>query len=668
MFARAGIAAMRVARRRRWGWQPVPGSALHIAVEATPNPKSMKFLPQNRLVIEADEGGDVGTCWSFRAAVHDVDSVREGAPLAADILDLEYVDEVMLTPTSITVNVTRVSHWTDVKPAILEIVEEAYDAQLYNPFSIIENAELAKAVGTSGSEVAWAPGSLESEIEDVLDSHIRPFVQDDGGDIYLVGVAPEDGFGAADSVVAKVQLIGACSGCPSSAVTLHGRVETMLKHYFPEIASVVQVEDEAILRAHDAHPKPTLEEHIRNLTQEGENSSVVWEKDSEVLSPTVSHRSGRRHYSTISTPQRRGLSTAPNGARTSILFPSPLWRANLILSNQSHSGKGRGGSAGVLDERINLKVQKKVMEVFHGVRSKNTDRGVAVRRYTAAGFDERMAPNNEFFQYQVNNICATPFDDENISSVPNNLLWLDEFSDSTEMKNVANVFRKSCLWFLQESFGVDPKQARQFVHGKQLAVWASVHGPGSGHPYHVHADSVLSGVYYASMPPGSGSIQFCDPRGVSPYLPLHQDEAMPPFHNVHSVRPIVGDLMVFPSWLPHAVEPCSESANKDRPRISISFNLLGRWDELPECRLQLRSEKSGMRNKVSGTVERDKTFDRFVDRAVPTSTDHLMATEQDYEIVDEVQDFQALVANFSKKTKTGRTMQEQENLSNKWQK
>ena len=192
-------------------------NSLHIAIEETPNPKSMKFLPKNRAVIEPEDGGEDDTCWSFRDAVHNVEDVREGAPLAADILALDNVNEVMLTPNSITVNVNHVSEWVEIEPLIVEIVQEAYDAQLYNPFSIIENAELAKEVGTTGSNITWEPDSIEAEIEEHLDANIRPFVKEDGGDIYLVSVEPDNNNNEKEeeeSLIVKVQMIGACSGCP----------------------------------------------------------------------------------------------------------------------------------------------------------------------------------------------------------------------------------------------------------------------------------------------------------------------------------------------------------------------------------------------------------------------------------------------------------------------
>lgn len=406
-------------------------SLLHISIEETPNPTSMKFVPKNRLVIEVEDGGKEDTCWSFRNAVHCVDDVREGAPLAADILDLENVNEVMLTSNSITVNIKHVSEWTSTQPIVVEIIQEAYDAQVFNPFSIIENAELAKKVGTTGSNVTWEPDSIESEIEEHLEANIRPFVKQDGGDIYLVGVEPVDDSRSASgddaqSLVVKVQMIGACSGCPSSAVTLHGRVETMLKHYFPEISSVIQVEDESIFAELDAQPKTTIEEHIQILTKQGEDSSIVWHANSNKnqeeegkpnhskmrkSSATNTNNNGKRFFTTSrsssssSNPNQNSKNTnnpPPDNARFSVLFPSPLWHANLLKSKKAHRGKGRSmGSSGILDERINMKVKEKIMEIFQGRAFQSTENNGIVNQYTAAGYDERMVKNNEFFQYQI---------------------------------------------------------------------------------------------------------------------------------------------------------------------------------------------------------------------------------------------------------------------------
>ena len=65
-------------------------------------------------------------------------------------------------------------------------------------------------------------------IKELMESRIRPAVQEDGGDIFYEGFDVETG-------VVSVRLAGSCSGCPSSAVTLKNGVENMLMHYIPEV-------------------------------------------------------------------------------------------------------------------------------------------------------------------------------------------------------------------------------------------------------------------------------------------------------------------------------------------------------------------------------------------------------------------------------------------------
>ena len=62
----------------------------------------------------------------------------------------------------------------------------------------------------------------------------RPTVQEDGGDVIFKGF--EDG-------TVKLRLVGSCTGCPSSTVTLKNGIQNMLQFYIPEVDDVVQVRD-----------------------------------------------------------------------------------------------------------------------------------------------------------------------------------------------------------------------------------------------------------------------------------------------------------------------------------------------------------------------------------------------------------------------------------------
>jgi Fe-S cluster biogenesis protein NfuA len=73
---------------------------------------------------------------------------------------------------------------------------------------------------------------LRERIERVLDE-IRPYLHGDGGDVELMNVT-EDG-------TVEMHFVGACHGCPSSAITLKLGIESSLKERIPEITEVVMV-------------------------------------------------------------------------------------------------------------------------------------------------------------------------------------------------------------------------------------------------------------------------------------------------------------------------------------------------------------------------------------------------------------------------------------------
>lgn len=92
-------------------------------------------------------------------------------------------------------------------------------------------------------------------IKELLDSKIRPTVQEDGGDIIFMSY---------DNGVVKLKMQGSCSSCPSSIVTLKNGVQNMLQFYIPEVVSVEQVYDEV-----DKKADSEFEKFEKNLKQKG---------------------------------------------------------------------------------------------------------------------------------------------------------------------------------------------------------------------------------------------------------------------------------------------------------------------------------------------------------------------------------------------------------------
>ncbi|RWW01569.1 hypothetical protein BHE74_00002631 [Ensete ventricosum] len=96
-------------------------------------------------------------------------------------------------------------------------------------------------IGEVSLESIWSLIQDDSEIvamiKELLDTRILPAVQDDGGDIEYHGFDPYFSFLLSDSGIVKLRMQGACSGCPSSSVTLKSSIENMLMHYVPEVIS-----------------------------------------------------------------------------------------------------------------------------------------------------------------------------------------------------------------------------------------------------------------------------------------------------------------------------------------------------------------------------------------------------------------------------------------------
>ena len=113
------------------------------------------------------------------------------------------------------------------------------------------------------------------------------------------------------------------------------------------------------------------------------------------------------------------------------------------------------------------------------------------------------------------------------------------------------------------------KEGWEFESLEVTECWANVSSPGGSHRLHSHPNSLLSGVWFAAVPPGSGQLEFRDPR-PSGWLRLDRQTTTAANAQVIGVDPQDGLLVVFPSWLPHSV--ATNRGNGER--ISVAFNLM----------------------------------------------------------------------------------------------
>ena len=98
------------------------------------------------------------------------------------------------------------------------------------------------------------------------------------------------------------------------------------------------------------------------------------------------------------------------------------------------------------------------------------------------------------------------------------------------------------------------------------AMWGNINPKGGFNFTHVHPSGWLSGVYYIQLPEANNEIVFQDPRPAR-MMDFQRSSLIADEYFSH--HPKVGELLLFPSWLPHFVSPNTSDQN----RISISFNV-----------------------------------------------------------------------------------------------
>ena len=189
-------------------------TAMLIETEATPNPATMKFLPGRPVM-------DSGT--------RDFATVDEAAssPLAETLFGLGNVDGVFFGRDFVSVTAAPGTAWNVLKPDVLDVLLDHFSANM----PLFKPAGMAALDSVNfGDDPADA--DIVDQIKDLIETRVRPAVEQDGGDIVYRGFKQGKVY---------LQMQGACSGCPSSSATLKGGIESLLKYYVPEVTEVLAV-------------------------------------------------------------------------------------------------------------------------------------------------------------------------------------------------------------------------------------------------------------------------------------------------------------------------------------------------------------------------------------------------------------------------------------------
>lgn len=184
---------------------------MFIQTESTPNPATLKFLPGRDVM----SGGQTA---NFTDA-----AVAGASPLAIRLFELSGVAGVFLGSDFVTVTKQGDHDWDTMKPQILGAIMEHFTTGK----PVMNDVAGADAAAETSSD------PIVAQIQELLDTRVRPAVAQDGGDIIFRGF--EDG-------VVYLHMQGSCSGCPSSTATLKHGIENMLRHYIPQVAEVRAVD------------------------------------------------------------------------------------------------------------------------------------------------------------------------------------------------------------------------------------------------------------------------------------------------------------------------------------------------------------------------------------------------------------------------------------------
>lgn len=184
--------------------------------EATPNPQSMKF---NFNAIISD-----------KTAFFDDPIQTTRSPLAQKLFGFPWTKAILIGPHYVTITKQEWVEWSTLADPLANLLAEHLERQEGVLLSL--PAEDEAATEPSADDISENDSPLIKKIKDILNREIRPAVAADGGDILFSRYVDNRLY---------LRLQGACSGCPSSAMTLKDGIEVRLKEEIPELIEVISI-------------------------------------------------------------------------------------------------------------------------------------------------------------------------------------------------------------------------------------------------------------------------------------------------------------------------------------------------------------------------------------------------------------------------------------------
>lgn len=188
---------------------------MFIETELTPNPATIKFLPGENVMPSGTRD-------------FPNEEAAAASPLASALFDLGDVSGVFFGRDFVSVTAGEGVDWSQLKPQVVALLLDHFITGM--PLFAGPDAS-GIAVPPADDDLPDDPADAEviDQIKELIEVRVRPAVANDGGDIIYRGF--RDG-------VVFLTMQGACAGCPSSTATLKNGIESLLKHYVPEVLEV----------------------------------------------------------------------------------------------------------------------------------------------------------------------------------------------------------------------------------------------------------------------------------------------------------------------------------------------------------------------------------------------------------------------------------------------
>lgn len=198
---------------------PTTKSPVLLYTEQTPNPESLKFVTNKMLYPNKT------------ADFQEEALAKEWSPLATALFEQPFVKGVYVCNNFVTITKEMNYQWADIMLRLKHFIKdfvESGQAIVKDGFETVKEEMDKNIVESYEGEDA----EIVAQIKNLIDTYVKPAVEMDGGNIE---------FQSYNAGVVQVVLQGACSGCPSSTVTLQSGIEGMLKRMVPQVKQVVSV-------------------------------------------------------------------------------------------------------------------------------------------------------------------------------------------------------------------------------------------------------------------------------------------------------------------------------------------------------------------------------------------------------------------------------------------